>query len=262
MRIEFCAVAGGTFRMGSDPHEIQGQMEMFDYALRSWSRREAEPWFRKHTPARTVSVHDFEMSRSLITRGQYAHFERAVFGVVSHLTVGDPMLPVEGVSYHGARQFTEWLSLEMAVRVALPTEPQWEFAASSRGRYRFPWGDDFDPTKANTIERGIGRATEASVFAAGQSEQGILDLAGNLEEWTDSVYLPYPGAHFVHDRISEENDNAYPILRGGCYRHHGDLCLAVRRHGYRKGYTPVGFRVVKNIAELPQTQNANGASDE
>ena len=66
-----------------------------------------------------------------------------------------------------ARQFTEWLSLELGVRIALPTEPQWEFAASSRGRYRFPWGDDFDPAKANTIESGVGRATEASVFAAG-----------------------------------------------------------------------------------------------
>lgn len=251
MRIEFCAVAGGTFRMGADPNEIEGQMKMFDYALRRWSWDEAEPWFRKHTPARMVSVPDFEMSRALITRGQYAHFERAVFGVASHLTAGNPKLPVEGVSYYGARQFTEWLSLELGVRVALPTEAQWEFAASSRGRYRFPWGDNFAPTKANTIESGVGRATEASVFAAGVSEQGILDLAGNLEEWTDNFYVPYPGARFVHDRISEENGGAYPILRGGCYRHHGDLCLAVRRHGYRKDYTPVGFRIVKGDVSPP-----------
>jgi toxoflavin biosynthesis protein ToxD len=262
MKIEFCALAGGTFRMGTEPYEIKGQMEMFEYALRSWSWHEAEPWYRKHTPARTVSVGDFEMSQALITRGQYAHFERAVFGVASPLTAGDPMLPVEGVSYYGARQFTEWLSLEMGVRVALPTEPQWEFAASSRGRYRFPWGDDFDPAKANTIESGVGRATESSMFATGASEQGILDLAGNLEEWTDSFYVPYPGGVFIHDQISQENSGAYPVLRGGCYRHFGDLCLSFRRHGYREGYTPVGFRVVKNRIELSQTHNTKGVSDE
>lgn len=252
MRIEFCPVAGGTFRMGSDLSEIDAQAHMFAYALQEWSRQEAEPWFRKHTPAHIVDVPDYAMSRTLVTRGQYAEFERALFGAPSHLTEGDEALPVEGVSYYGARQFAEWLSLELGARIALPTEPQWEFAASSRGRYRFPWGDDFDAAKANTVESGLGRATAAEFFAAGVSEQGILDLAGNLEEWTDSVYLPYPGASFVHDRISKENGPAYPILRGGCYQHHGDLCLAVRRHGYREGYTPVGFRIVKNNLP-PQT---------
>lgn len=251
MNIEFCAVPGGTFRMGTNPDEIESQMRMFDYALQRWTHDEAEPWFRKHTPANMVTVSDFEMSRTLITRAQFARYELAIFGVTSHLTEGDPMLPVEGVSYYQARQFTEWLSMELGAQINLPTEIQWEFAASSRGLYRFPWGDEFDPKKANTIESGIGRTTEASVFAAGVSEQGILDLAGNLEEWTDTFYLPYPGGLFVHDRISDENGGAYPVLRGGCYRHHGDLCLAVRRHGYRKNYTPVGLRITKNNSSSP-----------
>jgi formylglycine-generating enzyme required for sulfatase activity len=77
------------------------------------------------------------------------------------------------------------------------------------------------------------------------SMQGILDLAGNLEEWTDSFYLPYPRGTFIEDRISAEQGRSYPVLRGGSYRHHADLCLATRRHGYRHSYAMTGFRVVK-----------------
>ena len=252
MKIEFCAIEGGSFRMGTDLEAIEIHTKMFAYALGEWTREMTDSWFRKHVPSREVAVHHFEMSRSLITRAQFGEFETAVFGSSSALSAGDEDLPVEGVSYYGARQFCEWQTQRLGASISLPTEAEWEYAASSRGKYLFPWGDEFDPSRANTAEGAIGHSTPVDAFLNGASEQGIVDLAGNLEEWTDSFYLPYPGGTFIHDHISEENGATYPILRGGCYRHHGDLCLAFRRHGYRENYTPMGFRVVRrsNSARL------------
>mgnify|MGYP001952700543 CR=1 FL=1 len=151
------------------------------------------------------------------------------------------------MSFIQANQFCQWFTEVKGVEVRLPTEAQWEFAASSRGQTMFPWGDYFDPSMVNTAEKGPGKTTNVYSYPQGSSRQGVLDLGGNLEEWTSSIYLPYPGGKFIYDEISMENPNSYPILRGGCYKHHGDLTLATRRHGYRKGYTPTGFRLAKKI---------------
>ncbi|WP_254567486.1 SUMF1/EgtB/PvdO family nonheme iron enzyme, partial [Oscillatoria sp. HE19RPO] len=112
-------------------------------------------------------------------------------------------------------------------------------------QYIFPWGNLFSSKKANTAETGIGETTKVGSFEEGVSKQGVYDLAGNVEEWTSSMYLPYSNGIYIEDHISDESGTTYPVLRGGSYRHHGDLCLATRRHGFRKNYSVSGFRVVK-----------------
>jgi toxoflavin biosynthesis protein ToxD len=245
MKIDFAVVEGGAFNMGSTASDIATYTKMFDYAFKEFTSEQVKSWLLKQVPPHRVVLNSFEMSRSLITRAQYGYFETAVFGRRSEFSMGDEDRPVEGVSFFQARQFCRWLSDMLATDVSLPTEAEWEYAASSRGRFLFPWGDEWDPKKANTAERGPGHATKAGEFAGGDSAQGIHDLAGNLEEWTDSFYLPYPGGVFVRDDICQDQGDAYPVLRGGSYRHHGDLCLASRRHGYRDNYAMTGFRVVR-----------------
>ena len=244
MKIDLCPIKGGEFRMGADVETIDRQLDQFRYAFSDLDPAEARRWFLKQVPPRRVTLSTYDISYALISRGQFAQFEEAVFGARSEMCDGDPELPVEGVPFYRARQFCDWLSLDIGRRVSLPSEAEWEYAASSRGRYLFPWGDTFDPSRANTAEAGLGQSSKPGTFLAGRSEQGVVDLAGNLEEWTDSFYLPYPGGTFVHDDIARQHGNAYPVLRGGCYRHHADLCLAARRHGFRENYTPVGFRIV------------------
>jgi formylglycine-generating enzyme required for sulfatase activity len=81
------------------------------------------------------------------------------------------------------------------------------------------------------------------IFPNGFSKQGIADLAGNVEEWVETLYTPYPNGRLIKDRLYEFGGGNYYILRGGCYTLHGDLCLASRRHGFFPDYSIAGFRI-------------------
>jgi formylglycine-generating enzyme required for sulfatase activity len=245
MDIEFVEIEGAAFRMGSDPHDIDAIQQQFACAFARFDAANVREWLLKQTPSFQAEVAPFAMSRNLVTRGQFAAFEQAVEGVASPLTRGDPELPVEGLSFEQACSFCEWLSEVRAERIALPSEAEWEFAASSGGRFAYPWGDAWDPGKANTAEAGPGRASKAGEYPQGRSLHGVEDLAGNLEEWTSTPYRPYPGGPLVRDHIFNEQGPGYPVLRGGSYALNGDLCLAARRHGFRQGWAITGLRIVR-----------------
>jgi formylglycine-generating enzyme required for sulfatase activity len=113
----------------------------------------------------------------------------------------------------------------------LPTESEWEYAARGVHGPEYPFGDEFDPSRCNTVESGIGHTTPVDRYGNGVSDWGIFDLPGNVEEWTSDLYAPYPGGEFVHDDLSEQTGGTYPVLRGGSFARGGDLARCARRHG-------------------------------
>lgn len=113
--------------------------------------------------------------------------------------------PVVKVDWNDAVAYCEWLGKR------LPTEFEWEKAARGENGNLFPWGNTFDPTKANIKATGIRGTVAVGSFPAGASLYGVEDMAGNVWEWTTSPYQGYPTSTYVDSFYS----NDLRVTRGG-----------------------------------------------
>ncbi len=105
----------------------------------------------------------------------------------------NPLCPVVGVSWFEAVAYCRWLSAESGLQVRLPTEAEWEKAARGTDGRKYPWGNNWDPERCNTSERGPGHTTPVGQYSSpSDSPYGVADMAGNVWEWTSSLYKKYP----------------------------------------------------------------------
>jgi formylglycine-generating enzyme required for sulfatase activity len=233
-------VPGGAFLMGMREEDVPAVAREFDIPA---------DWLRKACPQHEVELAAFEIGRFPVTNGEWACFlERSGGGERPAGWAGArpaPELanhPVFGISCEAALAYCAWLSRESGLRYRLPTEAEWERAARGRGGRAYPFGDAFDPRCANTREAGVGGTTPVGAFPGGVSPCGALDLAGNVEEYTGTLYRLYPGAP-----LEDPEAGSYRVTRGGCFALDGDLARCDRRHG-----TPfaaaVGFRLARSRA--------------
>lgn len=126
-----------------------------------------------------------------------------------------PDHPVVSVSWHAARGYARWLSLLTAHDWRLPSEAEWEKAARGADERVFPWGNEWDGRRANTANDGLGRIAPIGAYPQGASPYGVEDLAGNIYEWCNSLFAPYP----FHSDDGRENgeDRFGRVMRGGCW---------------------------------------------
>jgi formylglycine-generating enzyme required for sulfatase activity len=128
--------------------------------------------------------------------------------------------------------------------VRLPGEAEWEWAAGGPGHTRYPWGRNFDPERANTLEGRVLAPSPVGVYPAGAAKCGALDLSGNVWEWCHSLYRPYP--YRAGDGREEPLAEGRRTLRGGSW----GIYLRNARVAVRDRTLPVnfgnrnGFRVV------------------
>lgn len=85
--------------------------------------------------------------------------------------------PVVNVSGHDADAYCVWS------RARLPTSLEWERAASGPKRRAYPWGDDYDAERCNSVESERGALARVDAFAPGDSAEGVRQMAGNVAEW-------------------------------------------------------------------------------
>jgi formylglycine-generating enzyme required for sulfatase activity len=227
--LEWCAVPTARFRMGSPLHTVNESAVDLGIPLQ---------WLRKECPDHEVFVPEFSISRYLVTCEVMSL--AAEDGAVQWQQTGPDTHPAS-VDHRQALAFCAWMSNRLDVLVRLPSEPEWELSARGMDGRVFPWGDRFDRDLANTRESGIGSTTPVGSFPLGRSPYGLLDVAGNLDEWTGTEYAPYPGA--PPDVVAVETWALSPIVtRGGGFNHGRDAARCARRHGlYEPG--PVGLRI-------------------
>jgi serine/threonine-protein kinase len=178
---------------------------------------------------------DFQAMSAPVTCGQYAQFLKETGykpeGTVVSLLSSRPVdHPVGNVSFADAVAFARWLGAE------LPTEEQWEKAARGEDGRDYPWGNEFDPVKCDSVESGIGHTVSVTDIPMGRSPYGCAHTVGNVWEWTSSWY---------GDAKTEK------VVRGGSYLEDRKSCTCY----YHEGMDPqffkpdLGFRCVKAHGE-------------
>ena len=270
VEIALVAVPGGAFAMGSNDAKAKRderpaakvEVKPFLIGAREITNREFRQFDPKHD-SRHESRHGYQ------------------FGVTGYDVNGDD-LPAVRVNWNKAVEFCEWLSKKTGRKVRLPTEAEWEWAARAGSDKPFWWGgknDDFakfanladislsdyagnpyvqDREKArygnteNLFDNWVPQAHNVNDGAFLQEKSGkwkpnpwgIYDMHGNVCEWTQSKYVPYP--YVANDGRNAPGGDDRRVVRGGSWYSRPKLATASFRRAYRP-YAPVydvGFRIV------------------
>ncbi len=184
-----------------------------------------------------------------------------------------PKHPINMVNWGQAKAYCE------SRGQALPTEAQWEWAASGGKGYKYPWGNEPEPTcdngyadftpggspktdPAGDVGCHGGGTSEVRAHPNGNAHWpngDVFDLAGNLWEWTADCYLPYPAetqtdpSPQVHPKLA--GDCYVRALRGGGWNRSTTALQTFQRAASKRTYRVpgLGFRCVRNAADPATT---------
>ncbi|WP_034492604.1 SUMF1/EgtB/PvdO family nonheme iron enzyme [Afifella pfennigii] len=220
------AFLAAPLALSQEPSDV-AQIRIDEAAM---TYREAGEFLSGQTPVNAPLVEirperPFFIMQRQVRRGEYEACVAA--GACKTLDQdGDPALPVTGVSFHDAAAYAAWLSQETGRKWRLPSDREWALAAGSR--FVDDGFEEADP--ANPATRWLAeydaasakkRAEDSKLRPAGgfgANEHGLLDLAGNVWEWTSTCYLrhstdPASGEVTRHEncgvRVAEGAHRAY-----------------------------------------------------
>ena len=203
--VEMAAIPGGSFRLGRN------------------DGRDNEK------PENQVTVPAFRMDKTEVTNAEYFAFisEMGYRPVPAHFVNdrppnGQDKMPVRFVNIEDANAFARWRSKRDGVTYRLPTETEWEYAARNGAKDNlYPWGDTF-MAKCAVLDRE-STEPEAVGTASCPDDWGVVDLIGNVFEWTGSRASLYPGSK---GSMKESKEPRY-MVRGGAaiYKSVGEFAI-------------------------------------
>ena len=183
-----------------------------------------------------------------------------------------PSHPVVGVTWYEAVAYCRWLGERLQVSgfkfqvwrdgqpetlslepktltVRLPSEAEWEKAARGTDGWRYSWGDDPDPDRANYDQTGIGTTSAVGCFPGGVSPYRVEDLSGNVWEWCATKW---EGSYEGYRGDNDPEGDDVRVLRGGAFSDEARYvrCASRLRLNPSYRYRYYGFRVVASPVHL------------
>ncbi|MCL6591481.1 MAG: formylglycine-generating enzyme family protein [Firmicutes bacterium] len=270
------ATAGRVLGLIGDPRKAVTTLDEMEFCLVP----AGEFWLGDNPPLKYNLNYDYWIARFPVTVAQFHAYIKDSGNKPRYKdSLKDSSnCPVRLVSWYDAVKFCDWVTniwqtkglLRNGWMIRLPSEAEWEKAA--RGgilipeqpviaklplasdspvlrnnplpQRKYPWGDEIDVDRANYNETGIGDTSAVGCFHKGVSPYGVLELSGNVWEWTRSVYAKYP--YDPNDGREDLNSKDVRVLRGGSW----DVQAEYLRSSYRVRDYPdirsnlIGFRLV------------------
>lgn len=228
--IEWITIPAGEFLMGSDKDK---------------DPRAAD----NELPQHRVFLPEYRIAKYPITNTQYFQFIQAT----GHrppwtwkngtLPPGKERHPVVDVRWVDAVAYCQWASTAVKCTIQLPSEAQWEKAARGTDGRIWPWGNQRATSKRCNYNDNVRDTTPVDMYPQGASPYGVMDMVGNVGEWTTSKFKAYP---YIATDGREDVHSENRAWRGGIYfLGIGSTRCADRSAGnayYNEGN--VGFRVI------------------
>lgn len=204
-----CTVPAGPFLMGSDPRR--------------------DPHARaEEQPAHIVTLPTYQIAQYPVTVAEY--------GVALAAGAADAQAPldwdtqracitcpVSGLTWHDALSYVRWLCGVTGRRWRLPAEAEWEKAARGPDGRIYPWGDVWEAGRGNAagVELDVQGTTAVDAHPQGVSPYGVLDMVGNVAEWTGTIFyksewLAY-SAPLGDCREGTAAQARAAVMHGGCW---------------------------------------------
>ncbi len=236
-QLNFIPVPAGTVRLGLEQKIAERYISAYGEI---WSE-----YFSREIPQHDVAIEAFELGHFPVTNALYAQFmasqgydnpdywtpdgwawrsntKRTQPLYWDHPKFAGDKRPLVGVSWFEALALARWASIETGLNVRLPSEAEWEWAAHGENtRSSYPWGGAWDPTKLNSskaVEGSLPLGTTAPVGSfspEGDGPFGHADLLGQVWEWTNTLFRPYP--YVAGDGREDRYTPDRRVLRGGSW---------------------------------------------
>ncbi|MFQ5469101.1 MAG: formylglycine-generating enzyme family protein [Gammaproteobacteria bacterium] len=229
------------------------------------NHRLADP---QNRPEHVVTLPAYQISKYPVTNVQYAKFvanndyRPPSSWRNGKINQSELLHPVTLVSWYDGNNYCE------SIGGRLPTEAEWEKAARGTDGRRWPWGNKMDAKRLNTYYN-MGSTTDVTMFPAGVSPYGVMDMAGNVSEWTQDSFYKYEGSDASDDifkgkigAVTNPQDKAlkvvdlievnaeYKVLRGGSWKSDPFSTSSYHRNFSFPHYASdfYGFRCAKDVA--------------
>src|SRR5438477_435849 len=180
-------------------------------------------WGDAQRPAHTVTIKPFFIDRTEVTNAEYSTcVQQAGCSPPPGWSGSNPpegqeeKWPVTNVSKDDADNFATWRSTRDGVRYRLPKEDEWEYATRGGSEdLLYPWGNNWCDDCAN-LGTGKGNTVDHAETVGshpnGKDRWGVLDLIGNVWEWTSSTASFYDGSEVQSDQ------RGWLVIRGGSHQ--------------------------------------------